>query len=133
MNDKELTERIVYDLDALPGQMNALEQDLITLRENRRVSEIDVKNTELEATINAVIDGKNETQRKQQQAQAVEGSRTVKEARAKLAQAEAEIASAELNVKMLSRKFQAALALSEFQAARINLMARYQPQPKKAS
>jgi len=130
MTDKELTERIFSDLETLPAQIRDLELDLLDLRTNLGVSRINLEDAELDTKINAVIDGKNETVRKQQVEIAIASSPTVKEARNKVFATENELAAKEIEVKTLAKRWQGAMAMAELQAARINLMAKYQS-PKK--
>lgn len=132
-NDKDLNERVVAELTDLPSQLATLERDAQDKRDAVRVCEIDLKDAETEAVINAVIAGKNETERKMQQQQAIASSKTVSEARGNLAQVASELSQIEINIKQLERKFRAALALAEFQAARLNTMYRYQSTKKESN
>ena len=133
MNDKELNERLTTDLLSLPNQIGAIESDLAELRTELRQAKTACEDAEQAALINAVIDGKNETTRKQQSEAAISKSQEVRGARQTVVGLEADIAGKEVQAKSLARQWQSAMALTELQAARINLMARYQPQPKKAS
>ena len=129
-NTRELTERIFTDLDALPAQIGAMELDTVDMRHQLRDAERALENAELDAVINAVIDGKNETVRKQQERQAITNSITAQAAKDRVNQLQAQIGAHEVNTKTLMRQYQAAMAMAELQAARLNMMAKYTKQPQ---
>jgi hypothetical protein len=131
MTDKELTERIFADLIRLPAEIRAVELDIVDLRSTLNAAKNDLENAELDARINAVIDGKNETARKQQADIAITNSSAVRNARTKIAATENELAAREVETKTLSKQWQGAMAMAELQAARLNLTAKYQSIPKR--
>ena len=128
LKDKEVNQLITTHLLTLPDEMFALEATLGIMRATLSNTKRDVEDAELEAQINAVVDGKNEGERKLQREKAVAASPTVKKERAKLHEIEAEIVQTEVDLKRLSRQFQSAVALAELQAARTNLMCKLTPE-----
>jgi hypothetical protein len=125
LNDKELSARIVGDLIRLPDELHNLESFLATLRTTLGQQRADLEAVRLDAVINAVVDGKNAETRKLQQEQAVAASPGVVAALSAANETESTIANAEVDAKRLARRFQAALALSELQSARLNAMSTY--------
>jgi hypothetical protein len=123
--DKELSARIVGDLARLPDELHNLESFLVTLRTTLGRQRADLEAARLDAVINAVVDGKNAEARKLQQEQAVAASPEVKRAEQAASETENAIANAEVDAKRLARQFQATLALSELQSARLNAMSTY--------
>lgn len=127
--DKELTARVTADLLGLPDQLRSMDMLIAGMRTEIGAAKRALEEAELDAQINAVVDGKNAEARKLQQEQAVRGSLAVREAREALSEREAELAAAETDYKALSRRWTAALALAEMQSAKINFLARVRPAP----
>jgi hypothetical protein len=125
MNEKELNERIVDDLQIIPDELREAEIILGKARQALDERKTILADAEFDAEINAVIDGKNAEERKRQARQAIAESDAVRLAQNELYAAESELIELEANVKAISRRFNASLALAELQAARLNLMARY--------
>lgn len=124
-NDKEIAEFIFGDLFILPTRINEADTKLVNLRNSLRLAQNALEQAELDAVVNAVVDGKNAELRKLQQQQAVANDPATKTATAKVIELQNEIAANEVDSKTLARRFQAALALAELQAARLNLLAKY--------
>jgi hypothetical protein len=122
INDKELTAHIVATLRGVPEELAKTETYLSEQRYELAKSRAQLEATELDAKINAVVNGKNAEERKLQADQAVMGNSAVKIQREYVAGVEANIAGKEVEQKKLSRQFQAAMALAELQAARFHLM-----------
>jgi len=123
--DKELSARIVGDLARLPNELHNLESFLSASRTTLSQQRADLEAARLDAVINAVVDGKNAEARKLQQEQAVAASPNVKLAEQAASETESVIANTEVDVKRLSRQFQATLALAELQSARLNALSTY--------
>lgn len=122
INDKELNGYIVTTLRGTPEELQGLEAILAGQRVNLRKAQADSEQAELDARINAVVNGKNAEERKLQADAAVSASAAVKVARNFVTDIETTIAETEVDQKMLARRFQSALALAELQSARLNLM-----------
>ena len=125
--DRELTARITIELIGLPDELRSLETVISALRQQVATCKAAADVAELDAVINAadkIGAGKNAEQRKVLQEQAVQVSNAVQHARASVAEAESALANAETDAKHLSRRWTAALALAELQAAKINFLAR---------
>lgn len=128
LRDKEVNQLITGQILDLPEEMFGLESTLGVMRQTLSNARRDVEDAELEAQINAVVDGKNEEARKVQRAKAVAESAAVKAKRAELSEIEFQIVQTEADLKKLSRQFQGAIALAELQAARANLMCKLTPE-----
>ena len=126
MNDHELKQEIIESIRALPDLILAAENEIVSLRHSLSAAVAFYDDAKLIATINAVIDGTNEAARKLQQRRAVAESVEVKTAALAVSKFENEIAMQEVSVKHLIKRWQGVIALAELQAARLNLMAKYQ-------
>lgn len=126
MTDRELNQQIIDDLMLIPDELRQAE--IIVGQARRALSEQKtiLEDAQFDAEINATIDGKNAEERKRQVKQAIAESDAVKLAQNELYAQESELIELEANVKAIARKFQASMALAELQAARLNLMAKYQ-------
>lgn len=126
MTEKELNQRIIDSLLIIPEELR--EAEIILGNANLKESELkaQLSDAEFDAELNAVIDGKNAEERKRQLKQAISESSAVQLIKSELMAQESEIIAIEANVKAISRNFRANLALAELQAARLNLMARYE-------
>src|SRR3990167_3821972 len=102
---------------------------IATLRTDLSNAKAALKDAELNAQVNAEIDGKNAEARKLQMENAVRNSPEVIAASVHASQAESAVALAELDAKSLGRQWRGALALAELQAAKINWMARSRSRP----
>lgn len=122
INDKELNGYLIGVLRGSPEELQGLEHILAAQRVNLSKARADAEQDELDARINAVVNGKNAEERKLQADAAVSSSAAVRVSRNIVAEIETTIAESEVDQKMLSRRFQSALALAELQSARLNLM-----------
>lgn len=125
MSDNDLKLEIIESIRALPDLILAAENEIVSLRASLSAAVAFYDDAALIATINAVIDGKNEAARKLQQRRAVAESVEVKTAALAVRKLENEIAVQEISVKHLIKRWQGVMALAELQAARLNLMATY--------
>ena len=128
MTEKELNQKIVDSLLIIPGELR--EAEILLGNARLKFSEMKtlLSDAEFEAELSAVIDGKNAEERKRQLKQAITESPAVQLVQNELMAQEADIIALEANVKAEARTFRANLALAELQAARLNLMARYEKQ-----
>lgn len=126
MTDKEISERIFTDLAQLPDELRLLEMNTADLRAELRAAESALKEAQLAAQINTPAVGANAEERKLNKEKAIGADPAVKAAQKTVMDLEASISISEIDAKALSRKFNAAMALAEFQSARLNLMARIQ-------
>lgn len=125
--DKTITQAATADLLALPDQLRSAETTVANLTIDLRQAKSEAASAELDAQINAAPDGKNAEARKLQLEAAVNASPAVAAARDRVALLEAELATAEVEQTALARKYRAALALAELQAAKITFMATFKP------
>lgn len=125
MNDKELNQKIIDDLLSIPDELREAEIIIAKAQQSLDQKKGIVADAEFDAELNAVIDGKNAEERKRQLKQAITESSAVQLAQTELFAQEAELIELEANVKAIARRFRANLALSELQAARMYLLAKY--------
>jgi len=123
---KELNEEIIQHLRHIPEELR--EAEILLGKANQSIVEAKeaVSDAELDAEINATIDGKNAEERKRQLKEALANYPPVNTAKKNLNSLEMEVIELESNVKSIGRMFRANLALAELQAARMNLLAKYQ-------
>ena len=119
MTDKEITQTATNELLSLPAELREAEILVANLQVDLRQAKSDMAAAEMEAQVNAQVDGKNAEARKLQMEQAVRLSPAVTAARERLALLEAQLATAEVDQAALARRFRAALVLAELQSARI--------------
>jgi hypothetical protein len=125
--DRDMTEYIYAALRALPEQIGTIEFDGAMLANALRESKANLEDAELNATLNAEMPEKsNADSRKTIIAAALAKDPNVKKFRSEVMRIEGEIETNEAEAKTKRREFQAALALAELHAARINSMYRYQ-------
>ena len=124
--DKEMTEYLYIALRGLPDEIGTIEFDGAMLANALRESKLNLEDAELNATLQAPQDGKNADARKLEVAAAVSKNEAVKKYRSEVMRIEGEIETNEAEAKTKRRQFQAAIALAELHAARINSMYRYQ-------
>jgi hypothetical protein len=122
MSDKELAARIVSDLLQTPDELRQMESLHVSLRSDLGVARAALEDAKLNASINAVCDGKNEAERKVQRDAAISKDGAVRALMGKVAELETALAAGDVDAKGLSRRFQAAVALAELQSARLNML-----------
>jgi hypothetical protein len=127
--NEEIGRRIISDLLTIPDDLMKAESFQTALREQLSEAEAALKDAELSAQINTPLKGANAEARKLESAAAISSSPEVKAARQKVIELETAIAAQENSVKQLARRFNAAMALAEFQSARANMTARIQKTP----
>lgn len=126
--DLETTNYLYAALRALPNEIGAIEFDGAMLVNALRESKANLDDAELNATLQAPQDGKNSDARKLEVATAVSKDAAVQKYRKEVMRIEGEIETNEAEAKTKRREFQAAIALAELHAARINAMYRQQTQ-----
>lgn len=126
ISDKELTKRITSDLIYLPDEIRQAEASQAQLTASLNAAKRAVEEAETEALINAPVgEAKNDDARKKANAAAQLKDPSARAARKVVAELEAAIGAAGVDISALKRRWQASIALAEFQAARINLMAKF--------
>jgi len=128
MTEKEFNQKIMDNLLIIPAELR--EAEILLGQANQKYNELKARlsDAEFEAELSAVIDGKNAEMRKRQLRQAITESPTVQLVKNEMMAQEVDIITLEASVKAEARAFRANLALAELQAARLNLMARYEKQ-----
>lgn len=121
---KEQNQRIMESLDALPNIYAQAEHDLADARGKLNAAKDLLSDAELEAELNAIIDGKNAEERKRQKEEALLKSPAVQHAKSNLYSLETQIMEKEAEVKEYSIKFRSTIALAELQAARMNFFSK---------
>lgn len=126
--DAEMTNYLYTALRTLPDAIGTIEFDGAMLVNALRESKANLDDAELNATLQAPQDGKNSDARKLEVAAAVSKDAAVQTFRKEVMRIEGEIETNEAEAKTKRREFQAAIALAELHAARINAMYRQQAQ-----
>lgn len=122
-----MTEYLYSALRALPDAIGAIEFDGAMLVNAMRESKANLEDAELNATLNAQMPEKsNADSRKLIIEAALAHDPNVKKFRSEVLRIEGEIETNEADAKTKRREFQAAIALAELHAARINMMCHYQ-------
>lgn len=123
-NDKEITDKIYLMLTELPSVIGGIEAEQAAMQNLKREALANLEDAELNATLNAPQEGKNAEARKLEAQAALAKDETVKKFKKEVMRYEAEIEMNEAEAKSKRREFQAAIALAELHAARINAMYR---------
>lgn len=124
--DKEVTDWLYLVLRELPTAIGGIEAEQAAMSNLKREAQANLEDAELNATLAAPQDGKNAEARKLELAAALAKDETVKKFKKEVMRYEAEIEMNEAEAKSKRREFQAAIALAELHAARINAMNRIQ-------
>lgn len=124
--DKETTDWLYMVLRELPAAIGGIEAEQAAMSNLKREAQANLEDAELNATLAAPQDGKNAEARKLELAAALAKDETVKKFKKEVMRYEAEIEMNEAKAKSKRREFQAAIALAELHAARINAMNRVQ-------
>lgn len=127
--DREMTDYLYSALLRLPGEIGGIEAEAAALINSKRDTKALLDDAELNATMEAgMMKYKNADEMKQGIKNGVSNNPEVKQLRKEVAQIENELAMNEAEAQSKRREFQAAIALAELHAARINSMYRYQAQ-----
>lgn len=127
--DRDMTDYLYSALLRLPGEIGGIEAEAAALINVKRETVAALEDAELNTTLAAPPDGKNAEMRALQIKATLAHDETVKRLRGEVMKTEAELEMNEAEAKSKRREFQAAIALAELHAARINSMYRYQAQP----
>lgn len=124
--DREITDYLYTVLRVLPTDLGGIDSQIAALNNAKREAEQRLEDAEINAQLSGEVDGKNETERKLKLKAAINKDPAYKSAQKEVMQyiSEIELQQAEATAKR--REFQAAIALSELHAARINLMTKIQ-------
>lgn len=126
--DRDMTDYLYLTLRELPTTIGGIEAEAAALINSKREVQATLEDAELNATLNAPQEGKNAEARKLEVAAALNNDPNVKKLRKEVARYESELEMNEAEAKTKRREFQAAIALAELHAARINMMCHYQKQ-----
>lgn len=124
--DRDMTEYLYDALKRLPGEIGGLEVEAAAMTNQMRIAKGNLEDAELNATLSAPQDGKNAEARKLELQAAIAKDTNVKTYKQEVMRYEAELEMNEAEAKTKRREFQAAMALAELHAARINSMYRFQ-------
>jgi hypothetical protein len=125
--DRELTDYLYSSLRELPNTIYQLESDAAVLVNTKREAAANLDDAELTIKIGVQFAEKMTVDAQKRLIEAaVAKDETVKKYKKEVMQAENEIEMNEAEAKSKRREFQAAIALTELHAARINLMSKIQ-------
>lgn len=122
--DKDMTDYLYDVLRGLPAVIGSIESEAAALLNCKREAQANLEDAELNATLNAPMDGKNAEARKIELAAHLAKDEMVKKLKKEVMRYEAELEMNEAEAKTKRREFQAAVALAELHSARINAMHR---------
>lgn len=124
--DRDVTEYLYTALRELPSAIGGIEAEAAAMLNCKREAQALLEDAELNATLNAEMPEKsNAEQRKTIVAASLAKDPTVKKLRGEVIRYENELELNDAEAKTKRREFQAAIALAELHAARINLMCHY--------
>ncbi len=126
--DRLMTEYLYIQLRQIPYDIEALEVAGAHLSNAKREAEQTLEDAELNALLTNQNDGKNEAARKLIDRAALQKDPACQKARKDMLEIESELEQNEVTAKAKRREFQAAIALAELHAARINGMYRINAQ-----
>jgi predicted nucleotidyltransferase len=125
--DIDTTDYLYDALRSLPEVIGGVESEQAAMVNLKREAQANLEDAELNATLNAPMPEKsNADTRKLAIESALAKDETVKKFKKEVQRYEAEIEMNEAEAKSKRREFQAAVALAELHAARINAMHRVQ-------
>ncbi len=123
--DKEMTDYLYKALVDLPHTIGGIETEAAAMLNCKREAQVNLEDAELNATLNAAMPEKsNADSRKLIIEATLAKDELVKKFRKEVQRYEAELEMNEAEAKSKRREFQAAVALAELHAARINAMNR---------
>lgn len=123
--DRDMTDHLYLALTELPAVIGGVEAEQAALVNCKREAQAHLEDAELNATLNVAMPEKSNAESRKLLVEAtLAKDEAVKKFRKEVAQYEAEIEMNEAEAKSKRREFQAAIALAELHAARINAMYR---------
>lgn len=122
--DRDMTDYLYTTLMGLPTVIGGVEAEQAAMINLKREAQANLEDAEINATLNAPQEGKNAEARKLEAQAALAKDELVKKFKKEVMRYEAEIEMNEAEAKSKRREFQAAIALAELHAARINAMNR---------
>ncbi len=129
LTDKEIFATLTTLLLEMPDLIRDADNLATGLGQEVREAKRDVEEAETNAAINCAADGKNAEARKLQVEKAMHDDPAAVKARRHLADVEASLALAEMDLRSQIKRWQGALALAELHAAKINYLSRISSQP----
>lgn len=124
--DREVTEYLYTALRTIPHDLGGIDAQIASLANAKRDAEQRLEDAELNAQMSSDIDGKNETERKLKLKAAINKDHNYKTTQKEVMSYQNEIELQQAEATSKRREFQAAIALAELHAARINLMTKIQ-------
>lgn len=124
--DKEITDYAATELMTLPKLLRQAETLVFDLNLSARETKRLLGEAETDAQINATVTGKNAESRKLELEAAVNNDPSVEAIHATLSNVEQQYALAEADYNDLGRRWKAAVALAELQAAKIRWLATFE-------
>jgi len=124
--DREVTEYLYNALRTIPQDLGGIDAQIASLANAKRDAEQRLEDAELNAQMSGDIDGKNETERKLKLKAAINKDPNYKTTQKEVMTYQNEIELQQAEATSKRREFQAAIALAELHAARINLMTKIQ-------
>lgn len=124
--DRELTEYLYQALRTIPQEVGGTEAMIASLTRDKKAAEQRLEDAELNAQMRTEVKGSNAEARKIEMKAAISKDPDYRAAQKEIAEYEGEIEIQQAEMNSKRREFQAAIALAELHAARINLMAKLQ-------
>lgn len=124
--DRELTDYLYRALRTIPQEIGGTEAMIASLTRDKKAAEQRLEDAELNAQMRTEIKGSNAEARKIEMKVAISKDPDYRAAQKEIAEYEGEIEIQQAEMNSKRREFQAAIALAELHAARINLMAKLQ-------
>ena len=130
--DKDMTDYLYAALRVLPEVIGEIEAEAAVMINQKRETQANLEDAELNAEFSFIAPDKEKKitadEMKRLIKEAVTNDPNVKKLRKEVMRYEAELEMNEAEAKSKRRQFQAAIALAELHAARINMMCHYQTQ-----
>ena len=124
--DRELTDYLYRALRTIPQEIGGTEAMIAALTRDKKAAEQRLEDAELNAQMRAEVKGSNAEARKIEMKAAISKDPDYRAAQKEIAEYEGEIEIQQAEMNSKRREFQAAIALAELHAARINFMAKLQ-------
>lgn len=124
--DREMTDYLYQTLRMLPQDIGGIDAQIASLVNAKREAEQRMEDAELNAQLSGDVDGKNDTERKLKLKAAVSKDPAYRAAQKEVNNYQSEIELQQAEAGSKRREFQAAIALAELHAARINMMTKLQ-------
>lgn len=124
--DREVTDYLYHALREIPAELGGTDSMIASLVNAKREAEQRMNDAELNAQLSSEVTGKNADERKLALKAIIGKDKDYQAALKEVTGYEAEIELHQAEASSKRREFQAAIALAELHAARINLMCKIQ-------